>query len=85
MQIIDNIIILSLPILAFLFGKYVSDSYNNKIIDNLDEQLRVKSIEQGIGYVAPPTKKIIPIGQDFMDRLKENGHAVQQIKNGSRT
>ena len=87
MQIIDNIIILMLPILAFIAGKIISDNYNDKIISHLEYQIRLLSAKEGIGYVAPPSKKYVPIGQPFMDRLKENGHATQQIRasEGART
>ncbi len=82
MQILDNIIILMLPVLAFIAGKKLSDSYNDKIIAELEFQLRVESAQKGVGYVAPPKRKM-PIGQLFMDRLKETGHAVQQINGRS--
>jgi len=82
MQIIDNIIILLLPVLAFIVGKKVSDSYNERIISELQYQLRLESAQKGVGYVAPPAKKQrVPIGQPFMDKLKENGRAVQQLGN----
>ena len=82
MQIIDNIIILLLPVLAFIAGKKVSDSYNERIISELQYQLRLESAQKGLGYVAPPAKKQrVPIGQPFMDKLKENGRAVQQLDN----
>ncbi|MBP5742718.1 MAG: hypothetical protein J6W49_04690 [Paludibacteraceae bacterium] len=81
MQIIDNIIILSLIVLAFLSGKKISDIYNNKIIEELKAQCKKYEIEKGIGYVAREVpQKRIHIGQDFMDRLKENGHATQTLR-----
>ena len=80
MQIIDNIIILLLPVIALIAGKKISDSYNEKIISELNFQLRLKSAEKGVGYVPLP-KKNNPIGQEFMDRLRENGMAVQTIDN----
>ena len=81
MNILDNVIILALIFGAFLFGRYVSDSYNTQIIDELRYQLRLLSAQHGTGYVAPPCtpKKRVHIGQPFMDKLKENGRAVQQI------
>lgn len=82
MQIIDNIIILLLPVIAFFAGKRISDNYHQSIIDNLTYQLRLYGAEKGIGYVAPPVRrKYMPIGQDFMDRLKENGRATQSLRN----
>lgn len=80
MQILDNIIILTLPVLAFIAGKKISDSYNRERINDLQYQLRLMAAERGVGYIAPPpARKRVPIGQPFMDRLKENGRAVQQI------
>lgn len=81
MQIIDNIIILLLLVLSFIAGKRISDSYHEYIIEHLEYQLRLNSAHQGVGYVAPPVKrKSFPIGQPFMDRLKENGHATQTLR-----
>ena len=80
MQIVDNVIILLLPVLAFFAGKRISDGYNREVIEELQYQLRLKSAEKGIGYVAPPSRKCVPIGQPFMDRLKENGRATQTLR-----
>ena len=85
MQIVDNIIILLLPVLAFLAGKHISDKYHAMIISELQYQLRLSAAKEGVGYVAPPPKRYVPIGQQFMDKLKQDGKAVQQIKNGART
>lgn len=82
MQILDNIIILLLPVLAFFAGKRISDNYHQQTIDELIYQLRLNAAEKGVGYVAPPAKKkYVPIGQQFMDRLKENGRATQALRN----
>jgi len=81
MQIIDNIVILLLIFGAFVLGKRISDSYHEKQIQELEFQLRLAAAEKGVGYVAPPVKKkYVPIGQPFMDKLKENGHATQQLR-----
>ena len=80
MQIVDNILILILPVIAFIAGKKISDKYHYETIDELRYQLRLMSAHQGTGYVAPPARKQrVPIGQDFMDKLKEHGRATQQI------
>lgn len=81
MQIIDNIIILALPVLAFLAGKHISDTYHRDIISELEFQLRLSAAEKGVGYVVPPApkRKYMPIGQPFMDQLKKTGRAVQQF------
>ena len=82
MQMLDNFIILSLIALAFFVGKKISDNYHDKIISELQYQLRLNSAKEGVGYVAPPARKQrVPIGQNFMDKLKENGRATQQIRN----
>lgn len=78
MQILDNLIILLLPVLAFWAGKRISDSYNNRQIQELEYLIRLSAAEKGVGYVARPVQKQ-PIGQEFMTRLKENGRATQQI------
>lgn len=84
MQIVDNLIILTLIVLAFIAGKFIADRYNEKIIKELEFQLRVIAAEKGIGYVAPPQNiKRMPIGQPFMDKLKQNGRAVQQISSSN--
>lgn len=81
MQIIDNILILLLPVLAFIAGKKISDHYHENIIQHLEYQLRLNAARDGVGYVAPPVKKkFVPIGQPFMDKLKENGHATQSLR-----
>jgi len=81
MQIVDNIIILLLPVIAFFAGKKISDNYHESIIDELHYLLRVNAAEKGVGYVAYPQKtKRVPIGQDFMDRLQQNGRATQAIR-----
>ena len=81
MQIIDNILILLLAAVSFLAGKRISDSYHSEMLENLQYQLRLQAAQKGVGYVAPPRRKHVPIGQDFMDRLKENGRAIQAINN----
>jgi len=79
MQILDNIIILLLPVLAFIAGKRIGDSYSNARIQDLQYQLRLMAAEKGVGYIQTPVMKRVPIGQNFMDKLKENGRATQRI------
>ena len=86
MQILDNIIILLLPVLAFIAGKRISDRYHADTISWLQYQLRVNAAERGVGYVATPLRKQhSPIGQPFMDRLRENGRATQAIRTPQNT
>ena len=81
MQMLDNFIILALIVLAFIAGKVISDRYHEKIIQELQYQLRLNAARDGVGYIAPPVKKqLVPIGQPFMDKLKETGHATQAIR-----
>ena len=82
MQLLDNTIIIILIVMAFLAGKKISDSYHERMVNELLFQLRLKAAERGVGYVPyPVAKKPDPIGQDFMDRLKETGRATQSIQN----
>lgn len=80
MQILDNIIILCLPVISFFVGKRISDSYSNARIQELQYQIRLMAAEKGIGYIQTPVMKRVPIGQNFMDKLKENGRATQRIE-----
>ena len=77
MQILDNILILCLPVLTFIAGKRISDAYNRSQIEELEYQLRLNAAEKGVGYISYPQKKVI--GQQFMERLKKNGRAIQQF------
>ena len=80
MQIVDNLIILILIVASFFAGKKISDSYHASTIQELQYQLRLNAARDGVGYVAPPVKKkLVPIGQPFMDKLKENGRATQAL------
>ena len=82
MQIVDNAIILLLITLSFLAGKRMSDRYHEHIIDELRYQTRLSAAQHGVAYVAPPMKRQRqPIGQEFMDKLKKDGRATQQINN----
>ena len=80
MQIIDNLIILLLIAASFVAGKHIADSYNRVKIEELEFQLRLYAAERGVGYVAPPVKRRVPIGQPFMDKLKEHGRATQVLQ-----
>lgn len=79
MNILDNVIILLLIVGAFLAGKTISDSYHRRILSEYEYIFRMTAAEKGVGYVAPPAGKV-PIGQPFMDRLKENGRATQKLR-----
>lgn len=79
MNYIDNILILSLIVSAFFLGRHITRRDNEKIESIYDYLLRLNAAQNGVGYVAPPTKKRAPIGQPFMDKLQQNGHATQKI------
>lgn len=79
MQILYHVLVLLLAAISFYAGKRVSDSYNASQIQELQFQLRLMAAEKGVGYVAPPVNRRMPIGQPFMDSLKEKGRAVQKI------
>lgn len=81
MQILDNIIILLLLVLAFVAGKKISDGYHKAQNEALTNEIKRLSLMHGIGYVPPeqPVRKYVPIGQPFMDKLKDNGRAVQKL------
>ena len=79
MQMIDNSIILLLIVLAFVAGKRIADKYNQRRISELEYQLRLYAAEKGLAYVAPPVEPM-PIGKDFMDKLKGYGRATQAIR-----
>ena len=82
MQLLDNVIIPLLIVGAFIAGKVMADRYNERTVAELQYQLRLNAAQHGVGYVAPPPvrkQKRVPIGQDFMDKLKSQGRATQQI------
>ena len=79
MEIVNYILILVLAGTSFFAGKWTADSYHEKINRELLYQIRLNAAKEGVGYVAPPPRRRVPIGQQFMDKLKENGRAVQKI------
>lgn len=86
MQILDNIIILTLIVLAFIAGKHISDKYNADKIRELEYIIRLNAAEKGVGYIAPqPVRKYTPIGQEFMNKLRENGRATQKVSRTEET
>ena len=51
MQLLDNVIILLLIIGAFIAGKVMADRYNERIVAELQYQLRLNAAQNGVGYV----------------------------------
>ena len=85
MQILDNVLILALPILAFIAGLKLAGHYYSRILAEYQYAEKILSAGKGLGYIAlPQLKKSGPIGQDFMDRLHNSGHATQAIRNPRR-
>ena len=81
MQILDNLIILLLIIGAFLAGLVLSGIYWRRLINEWRYTCKILSADKGLGYIAPPEgDNTFPIGQDFIDRLKEKGRATQAIR-----
>ena len=79
MQIIDNLIILVLIGGAFFCGLRLSDWYWRKIINETRYACKILAADKGLGYVTEP-QETNPIGQDFMNRLRETGRATQAIR-----
>ena len=79
MLTIESLVCLILIVVSFMSGKMISDRYNERTISELQYQLRLEAARNGVGYVAPPVKKKVPIGQPFMDKLKEEGRAIQKF------
>ena len=80
MNILDNVIILLLIAGAFIAGKLISDKYHERIESEYEYMIKVRAADRGVGYIAPPARKPqVPIGQLFMDKLKETGRAAQVL------
>ena len=80
MNILDNVIIIFLIVGSFIAGKVISDRYHEKIESEYEYMIKVIAAERGVGYITPPDKKPrVPIGQPFMDKLRENGRATQVL------
>ena len=79
MQIIDNLIILSLIVIAFIAGLKVAGHYYSQMVSMHEYTEKIMASEKGFGYIAHPGKHM-PIGENFMDRLKTNGRATQVLR-----
>jgi len=81
MQVLDNLLILGLIAAAFVCGVKVSEHYNRRILSEQQYASKILAAQNGLGYIAPPEskKKIVPIGQPFMDTLEKHGRAVTKL------
>lgn len=78
---LDNLIILLLIVGAFIAGLALAGMYWKRLVDEWRYTCKILSADKGLGYIAPPQReKVLPIGQDFMDKLRENGRATQALR-----
>ena len=83
MDIVDMIVIVGLCSACFVAGLHTSDRYHEEQRRQIDYQVRlaqarIRTKDYNV-YVKPVERKRMPIGQPFLDRLKKNGRATQQI------
>lgn len=81
MQILDNLIILSLPILAFIAGMKLERAHNEDTIDSLLYLVRLHNTPTGqyLPPYQPKRRRRANIGQKFMDVLHANGRATTRL------
>jgi hypothetical protein len=78
---IDNLIILLLIIGAFIAGLATAGMYWRRLVNEWRYSCKILAADKGLGYIAPPEEEtVLPLGQDFMDRLKANGRATKAIR-----
>ena len=78
---IDNLVILTLIVGAFMAGLYLAGKYYKKLLAEIEWLLKVVIADKGLGYIAPPQEEpALPITQAFMDHMKEHGRATQAIR-----
>ena len=85
MNILDNFLIIAIHVLCFYAGMRISDKYHEQERQRVETEVRLANARFHANdyavYVppAPVKQKRMPIGQPFMDRVKQNGRATQQI------
>ena len=83
MNILDNVIILSLIIISFISGMKLSDKYHFQAERDKEYALRLQNARIQANdyavYMSPQPKKRQPLGARFEDKLHSNGRATQQI------
>ena len=80
---LDNIIILLLIVLAFVAGLSLAGHFYSQMLAQHQYTEKILASDKGLGYIAPP-QKFVPIGQPFMDKLKETGRATQKLRRPGR-
>lgn len=76
---IDNFIILVLIVGAFIGGLVLAGYYYRKLLAEWKYVAKVLAAEKGLGYIAQPDDSL-PLGKDFMERLKETGNATKVLR-----
>lgn len=84
MKILDNFIILAIHVICFISGMRLADKYHKEAQEHEQYALRLQQARKLAGddtaYVAPPYRRRKQIiGQPFLDKLKDEGQAIQQI------
>lgn len=83
MDILVYLVLVITHFACFLAGLKISDKYHDEKQQEADYQSRLAVARQRAGdfSVLIPKQEIkqMPIGQPFLDKLKENGRATQQI------
>lgn len=83
MDVIDIVVVVGLCSACFFAGLRTSDRYHEEQNRQVSYEVRLAqariTAKDYAPYVAPPKKKRMPIGQPFLDKLKANGRATQQI------
>jgi len=74
------LIVLVLIVGAFAGGLALAGMYWRRLIEEWRYSCKILAADKGLGYIAPPENKPLPLGQDFMNRLKTTGRATQAIK-----
>lgn len=79
---LDTLLILAIAGICFYCGKTVSDKYHEDQINELMYLLRINTASKVPGYIPPYAKEKRErlIGNEFYERLKATGSAVQAIR-----
>jgi hypothetical protein len=83
LNILDNFLIIAIHAVCFIAGMKLADKYHREEQRRVDYELRcfntrLQAGDYGI-YPQPAPPKRQYMGQPFVDRLRTNGRAIQQI------